>query len=290
MKKQYADAILAAVMTVGNIVPSFAGQWQWQDVNGDGISECYYYDDNGTMLTNTTTPDGYTVDSNGAWVVNGVVQTQTSGTASNTVNHNAGYDPAHPLAGKIDEWNLRLPSNTLTGFSICSDSLQALLTGQMDYYNYLDIANYGTLIDGVYVAERNGSTFYITEEDYIKGKQQDQQLYDWFCGWLNSMDFENMSEMERAREIQKVMAQIEYEYDDNDTSDTYISTLIEKGGTCAECAMTATALAKALGLKTAISGVGTHTVYYIQVDGITYFGQNETLNLDTPTPDYVYFQ
>ena len=49
MKKQYAAAILAAVMTVGNIVPSFAGQWQWQDVNGDGISECYYYDDNGIM-------------------------------------------------------------------------------------------------------------------------------------------------------------------------------------------------------------------------------------------------
>ena len=290
MKKQYAAAILAAVMTVGNIVPSFAGQWQWQDVNGDGISECYYYDDNGTMLTNTTTPDGYTVDSNGAWVVNGVVQTQSSSATSTTVNHNAGYDPAHPLAGKVDEWNLRLPSNTIMGFSICSDSLQALLTGQMDYYNYLDIANYGTLIDGVYVAERNGSTFYITEEDYIKGKQQDQQLYDWFCGWLNSMDFENMSEMERAREIQKVMAQIEYEYDDNDTSDTYISTLIEKGGTCAECAMTATALAKALGLKTAISGVGTHTVYYIQVDGTTYFGQNETLNLNTPSPDTVYFQ
>ena len=32
------------------------------------------------------------------------------------------------------------------------------------------------------------------------------------------------------------------------------------------------------------------SVYYIQVDGVAYFGQNETLNLDTPTPDYVYFQ
>lgn len=290
MKKQYAAAILAAVMTVGNIFPSFAGQWQWQDVNGDGISECYYYDDNGTMLTNTTTPDGYTVDSNGAWIVNGVVQTQSSSATSTTVNHNAGYDPAHPLAGKIDEWNLRLPSNTIMGFSVCTDSLQALLTNQMDYYNYLDVANYAPLVDGMYIAERNGTTFYITEEDYIKGKQQDQQLYDWFCNWLNGMDFENMSEMERAREIQKVMAQIEYEYDDNDTSDTYISTLIEKGGTCAECAMTACSLAKSLGLKSAVSGTGTHMVYYIQVDGVAYFGQNETLNLDTPTPDYVYFQ
>lgn len=290
MKKQYAAAILAAAMTVGNIVPSFAGQWQWQDVNGDGISECYYYDDNGTMLTNTTTPDGYTVDSNGAWVVNGVVQTQASGTASNTVNHNAGYDPAHPLAGKIDEWNLRLPSNTIMGFSVCTDSLQALLTNQMDYYNYLDVANYAPLVDGMYIAERNGTTFYITEEDYIKGKQQDQQLYDWFCNWLNGMDFENMSEMERAQEIQKVMAQIEFQWDDNDTSDTYINTLINKKGACAECAMTASSLAKALGLKAAVSGTGNHAVYYIQVDGVAYFGQNETLNLDTPTPDYVYFQ
>ena len=160
----------------------------------------------------------------------------------------------------------------------------------MDYYNYLDIANYGTLIDGVYVAERNGSTFYITEEDYIKGKQQDQQLYDWFCSWLNSMDFENMSEMERAKEIQKVMAQIEFQWDDNDTSDTYINTLINKKGACAECAMTASSLAKALGLKSAVSGTGNHAVYYIQVDGITYFGQNETLNLNTPSPDTVYFQ
>ena len=290
MKKQYAAAILAAVMTVGNIFPSFAGQWQWQDVNGDGISECYYYDDNGTMLTNTTTPDGYTVDSNGAWVVDGVVQTQASGTASNTVNHNAGYDPAHPLAGKIDEWNLRLPSNTIMGFSVCTDSLQALLTNQMDYYNYLDVANYAPLVDGMYIAERNGTTFYITEEDYIKGKQQDQQLYDWFCNWLNGMDFENMSEMERAQEIQKVMAQIEFQWDDNDTSDTYINTLINKKGACAECAMTASSLAKALGLKAAVSGTGNHAVYYIQVDGVAYFGQNETLNLDTPTPDYVYFQ
>ena len=290
MKKQYAAAILAAVMTVGNIFPSFAGQWQWQDVNGDGISECYYYDDNGTMLTNTTTPDGYTVDSNGAWVVDGVVQTQASGTASNTVNHNAGYDPAHPLAGKIDEWNLRVPSNTIMGFSVCTDSLQALLTNQMDYYNYLDVANYAPLVDGMYIAERNGTTFYITEEDYIKGKQQDQQLYDWFCNWLNGMDFENMSEMERAQEIQKVMAQIEFQWDDNDTSDTYINTLINKKGACAECAMTASSLAKALGLKAAVSGTGNHAVYYIQVDGVAYFGQNETLNLDTPTPDYVYFQ
>ena len=287
MKKQYAAAILAAVMTVGNIFPSFAGQWQWQDVNGDGISECYYYDDNGTMLTNTTTPDGYTVDSNGAWVVNGVVQTQTSGTASNTVNHNAGYNPAHPLAGKIDEWNLRLPYNTIGPMYICNNNVQAMLTGQMDQYYAAPV--------GESTNPRTGTKMYTRQEEYDAARANEQALYNWFCNWLNGMDFENMSEMDKAKEIQKVLASTSYDYewyysDRSGSRDSYTSVLINGGGVCAEYAMTATALAKALGLKSAISGTGDHSVYYIQVDGVGYFGQNNELNLDTPTPDYVYFQ
>lgn len=50
--------------------------WQWIDGNGDGIAECYYFDGNGWMLANTTTPDGYTVNENGAWVENGVIKVQ----------------------------------------------------------------------------------------------------------------------------------------------------------------------------------------------------------------------
>lgn len=280
MKKQYAAAILAAVMTVGNIFPSFAGQWQWQDVNGDGISECYYYDDNGTMLTNTTTPDGYTVDSNGAWVVNGAVQTQTSGTASNTANHNAGYDPAHPLAGKVDEWNLRLPYNMVGPMYICNSNVQAMLTGQMDQYFAEPVG---------YYTDSMGNTIHSTQEDYDRARANEQALYNWFCNWLNGMDFENMSEMDKAKEIQKVLASAEYEYG-AESRDPYYSVLINKKGYCGEFAMTAMGLAKALGLKSAVSGTGNHAVYYIQVDGVGYFGQNNVLNLDTPTPDYVYFQ
>ena len=61
-------------------------------------------------------------------------------------------------------------------------------------------------------------------------------------------------------------------------------------GDCSRTAMTACALAKALGLKSAVAGTTDHMVYYIQVDGKAYFGQNNTLNLDFPTPDNVYFQ
>ena len=46
--------------------------WQWIDGN------CYYLDlqgqNEGALYRNTTTPDGYAVDSEGRWVVNGVVQ------------------------------------------------------------------------------------------------------------------------------------------------------------------------------------------------------------------------
>ena len=42
--------------------------WQWIDGNGDGTAESYYFDHNGWLLTDTTTPDGYTVNASGAWV------------------------------------------------------------------------------------------------------------------------------------------------------------------------------------------------------------------------------
>ncbi len=52
----------------------YSNTWQWLDGNGDEIEECYYFDANGYALLNTNTPDGYTVDANGAWVQNGFVQ------------------------------------------------------------------------------------------------------------------------------------------------------------------------------------------------------------------------
>ena len=51
-----------------------AGECKWIDGNGDGTAESYYFDQNGYLITNTTTPDGYTVNADGAWVQDGVVQ------------------------------------------------------------------------------------------------------------------------------------------------------------------------------------------------------------------------
>lgn len=97
MKKTWKSLILTGLLSLSLSIPTFAGSWQldstgywyqnddgsypvncwqWIDGNNDGIAESYYFNDKGYILVNTTTPDGYTVDANGAWIVNGIVQTQ----------------------------------------------------------------------------------------------------------------------------------------------------------------------------------------------------------------------
>lgn len=62
----------------------YANGWQWVDGNGDGVAECYYFDGNGYIATNGTTPDGYQVNADGQWIQNGVVQTKSTVTTANT--------------------------------------------------------------------------------------------------------------------------------------------------------------------------------------------------------------
>lgn len=55
----------------------YANCWQWLDENQDGIAECYCFDGDGYVYAATTTPDGYTVNADGEWTVDGVVQTKS---------------------------------------------------------------------------------------------------------------------------------------------------------------------------------------------------------------------
>ncbi len=59
-----------------------APSWQWIDGNQDGTAECYAFDAEGWLYTDTVTPDGYQVDGNGAWTENGIPQTKVSETAA----------------------------------------------------------------------------------------------------------------------------------------------------------------------------------------------------------------
>lgn len=249
--------------------------WQWID------GKSYYFDGNGIMAKSTVI-DGYELNADGQWTVNGVVQTQGNQTENTGVNHSANYDPAHPLAGKIDEWDLRLPKNYIGGFVIANENVQALLTNQMEQY-YVPPVGYS-------INPTTGTQMYVSQEIYDANVNSNQALYEWFCNWLNGMDFENMSEMDKAKEIKSVLASASYDYNNVATGSAAYNILIKKTGICGDYAMTATSLAKALGLKSAVSGTGTHAVYYIQVDGKAYMGSNQILELNYPSPDFVYFQ
>lgn len=73
--------------------------WFWLDGNRDNIAECYYFDADGWMLSETVTPDGYTVNEAGACTENGIVETRAvQGTAQNQTEEE-GMIPVTILAG-----------------------------------------------------------------------------------------------------------------------------------------------------------------------------------------------
>lgn len=57
------------------------GQWAWIDGDHNGLAQCYYLDSNGYLAQNTVI-DGWTVDQNGMWTVDGVVQERAVGNTS----------------------------------------------------------------------------------------------------------------------------------------------------------------------------------------------------------------
>ena len=109
MKKYYKRLVILGIifcLSVSNGMIVFAGQWQknetgwwyqnddgsypvnkweWLDGDNDGVAECYYFDGNGYMVVDSEV-DGYTINSDGAWNINGKVQKQTMASGINTVD------------------------------------------------------------------------------------------------------------------------------------------------------------------------------------------------------------
>ena len=100
MKKHLITVIMASAMAWTIAMTSYAGQWQennqgWWYQNDDGSyplngwqwidGRSYYFNSQGYCLMDTVTPDGYTVDASGAWIVNGVVQMQAESEEDNSL-------------------------------------------------------------------------------------------------------------------------------------------------------------------------------------------------------------
>lgn len=104
-----------------------ASSWQWIDGNHDGIAECYYFDQYGYCLMNTITPDAYTVDGNGAWIVNGVVQTKNVSSASAVV------DTLEEIEGTYRGYYVANQGKTGVDLKVFND--MGILWAEVDFYN-----------------------------------------------------------------------------------------------------------------------------------------------------------
>lgn len=151
------------------------GGWFWVDGDKDGIAECYYFDADGYILQGTTTPDGYQVNSDGAWVVNDVVQTKEV---------TKGYVSLFAVGSEEEKKAAEAAAKAVTDASTiakitCNQEVDALCT---QAYNADKVV--GTFVSNkkrvgaadiggsgdMYEASFNGATAYIKEYPDENGK------------------------------------------------------------------------------------------------------------------------
>ncbi len=98
------------------------GCWEWLDGNKDGIAECYCFSADGYMLSNTETPDKYTVNQDGAWVVNGVVQTKNVAADTAAAQYDDDYSGTYTVPRRMEDGTVKDMTVKLTyahDFSHC---------------------------------------------------------------------------------------------------------------------------------------------------------------------------
>ncbi len=118
-----------------------ANGWNWIDGDNDGTSECYYFDTDGWILIGTITPDGYQVDSKGAWVVNGEVQKQKSlDPYDNDTNRRALAAYKNEL---LNAYVSEMDRSELSVFDLNNDGVYEVLYYPGGYYQYFLYFNNG---------------------------------------------------------------------------------------------------------------------------------------------------
>lgn len=150
--------------------------WQWIDGNKDGVAECYYFNESGYCLLNTTTPDGYSVNEDGAWVVDGTIQKKS---INNTgiygtyrMKHPEGtYLSEHPEEGVTitlyeKDGKTILQYNIFRKENIELKDINNRITKYNDFYwlTYLETEFYSSEMYGPYRLP-DGDTIILYEKD-----------------------------------------------------------------------------------------------------------------------------
>ncbi len=279
-KKKIAAFIVVATMIMGSSMTAIAAQWTqegttWKYQQDDGTycnngwkwidGKCYYFDGNGYMLSNTTTPDGYQVDASGAWVVNGVVQTQGTSTTTNT---------AYPLAGMleqlglnytgIDGWNDQNTLNLQNGPYLPS-------AGKYKYtnYGYAGLYAFACALSGEpYHDYWNETTDPIQAIAGINNVSyaEAQKMVGIVRDFLNSFDWKNADEMTKASKAAELVTN-GANYNATTPYGYVAAVLLKKEGGCNHFAATYHLLTRLMGMDALHVAKTSHEINYIKING-----------------------
>ena len=133
----------------------YMSSWQWIDGNHDGIAECYCFDENGWMFENTITPDRFTVNENGAWTVDNIVQTKSANLISqNNTNNNTDTVSNHFTETKnknLSETRNNEKNQSIEDFNERQEEYRAELLRRVNQYR--DGQGLNTLEENDYLQE-----------------------------------------------------------------------------------------------------------------------------------------
>lgn len=272
--------------------------WQWIDGNDDGVAESYYFNENGYMLSNTVTPDNYTVNADGAWTVNGVVQTRGQ---TNTASQN--YDEQYPLKGRVEKY-LGNENGFLcwywTGPHVI---LEEIVPDGMTGLSYVDqraiedkdpsystgLSQYGIDV----LAKLSGYPY----KNSVSDTAEANALLNEVKAFMNSFDWRNASDLEKATRICNRIHQASYDHDAANEAYTTgwsespsygaYGCLVNGKAVCQGYTEAAHLLGFAVGVKSRELGDIGHTYPVFLVDGV-WLGNEPTMQNKYFTVEDVY--
>ena len=263
--------------------------WQWIDGNKDGVSESYYFNENGYLLTNTT-KDGCTVNGDGAWTVNGVVQTQGQKVASNTAQ---SYDAQYPLKGRVENYLDSYDGNYVWYWTGPNMIRKGVVPAGMTGLSYV----YQKAVEdknATYLVGTSGNGINVLAKlaglpaTASMGTAEVNNLANEVETFLNSFDWRNASDLEKATRICNRIHKASYDYDAANEADTTgwsnslsygaYGCLVNGKAVCQGDTEAANLLAMCVGLQTMEMGDVGHTYPLFLVDGVWLANEPTTQN------------
>lgn len=300
MRKQVLTVFMAGILTASMSMTALAGWeqegnnwkyndngayaangWEWIDGNGDGVAECYYFDNNG-ILARDTMVDNNTVNADGAWIVEGVVQTQSIAAD----NGNAGavntgnYDPQYPLAGMLDQlglnfartpngidmlyWSQDYQSDT-NGFDVAPINRwqKAKETNNLGYYYGLG-QNWDEMLAIAKLAGRTDINLPYADE--ARAESLANNIRDFFKAFPN---WKTASDYEKACHIARWIEQADYVTNSGNDGTSY-ACLINKACVCEGYWQAGALLAHCVGIEVmpGVTSAANHVFPVFNINGV----------------------